>query len=254
MNLLVMKIIKVNSFTLYFLLISFLCGYIKITLIILLIVIFHELGHMFFIWRFKYKIIEVTIYPFGGITRVEKDINTPLKVEFLIALGGVLFQCFIYILLFFPLREYMKEIILKYNTSILLFNLLPIIPLDGSIILNTILNKFFSYKKAYFVYIFCSIIFIGLYVLFNYYYSLNNYLIIFLFIYKTIEVLKNYKYCYNRFLLERYLYNYNFKYLSTRKGNLDILKKDTYQYFKEENHIISEKKKLQERFDKKRRI
>lgn len=249
-----MKIIKVNYFTLYFLLISFLCGYIKVALIILGIVIIHEIGHVFFTLYFKYRIIDVTIYPFGGITRVEKEINTPLKEDFLIALGGVLFQLFIYLLLLFPLRDYIKLIILKYNTSILFFNLLPIIPLDGSIIFNIILNKFFSYKKAYFIYSFFSIFCIVLYLFFNYCYSLNNYLIIFLFIYKTMEVFKNYKYCHNRFLLERYLYDYKLKYISTKKGDLDILKRDTYQYFKEENNIISEKRKLRERFDKRGRI
>ena len=43
---------------------------------------------------------------------------------------------------------------------------------------------------------------------------------------------------------------YKFKYISTKKGNLDILKIDTYQYFKESGKIVSEAKKLQERFDK----
>ena len=61
---------------------------------------------------------------------------------------------------------------------------------------------------------------------------------------------KDYKYIYNKFLLERYLKKYKFKYISTKKGNLDILKIDTYQYFKENEKIVSEAKKLQERFDK----
>ena len=61
---------------------------------------------------------------------------------------------------------------------------------------------------------------------------------------------KEYKYIYNKFLLERYLKKYKFKYISTKKGNLDILKIDTYQYFKEKGKIVSEAKKLQERFDK----
>ena len=51
-------------------------------------------------------------------------------------------------------------------------------------------------------------------------------------------------------LFERYLKKYKFKYISTKKGNLDILKIDTYQYFKESGKMVSEAKKLQERFDK----
>lgn len=75
-------------------------------------------------------------------------------------------------------------------------------------------------------------------------------MIITLFIYKIYEAIKNYKYIYNRFLLERHLNNYNFRYLSTKKGNLDILKLDTYQYFKENSNIISEKEFLRKKFDK----
>ena len=63
---------------------------------------------------------------------------------------------------------------------------------------------------------------------------------------------EEYKYIYNRFLLERYLKKYKFKYLNTKVGTLDILKLDTYQYFKEDKKIVSEEKKLAERFDKSR--
>ena len=59
-----------------------------------------------------------------------------------------------------------------------------------------------------------------------------------------------YNYIFNKFLLERYLNKYEFKYLSTREGDLDILKLDTYQYFKEKEKVVGEAKKLQERFDK----
>lgn len=247
-----MKIIKVNFLTLYFLLLLFLCGYLKIGIIIFLIVLFHELGHVFFIKLFKYKIINVTIYPFGGITKVDKDINTPLNKELLIACGGIIFQLILFIIIYFvPINVITKELLYKYNMSILLFNMLPIIPLDGSIIINSLLNKIFSYKVSYYLYIIISIIFSIFYLLFNYWYSLNNYLIVSLFIIKTYYAIKNYKYLKTRFLLERYLNKYEYKYISTKTGNLDILKIDTYQYFKENNKIVSEYSKLKEKFDSK---
>lgn len=247
-----MKIIKVNFLTLYFLLLLFLCGYLKIGIIIFLIVLFHELGHIFFIKLFKYKIINVTLYPFGGITKVDKDINTPLNKELLIACGGIIFQLILFIIIYFvPINVITKELLYKYNMSILLFNMLPIIPLDGSIIINALLNKIFSYKVSYYLYIIISIIFSIFYLLFNYWYSLNNYLIVSLFIIKTYYAIKNYKYLKTRFLLERYLNKYEYKYISTKTGDLDILKIDTYQYFKENNKIVSEYSKLKEMFDTK---
>lgn len=246
-----MKIIKVNFLTLYFLLLLFLCGFIKIGLIIFFIVIFHELGHVFFIKLFKYKIIDITIYPFGGIIKTDKDINTPPNKELLIASGGIIAQIILFIIIYLiPLNILTKELLYKYNLSIMLFNILPIIPLDGSIIINSLLNKVFSYKISYYLYIIISIIFTIIYLLFNYWYSINNYLIVSLFIIKTYYAIKNYKYLKTRFLLERYLNKYDFKYISTKTGNLDILKLDTYQYFREQDRIVSEYKKLQEKFDK----
>lgn len=246
-----MKIIKVNFLTLYFLLLLFLCGFIKIGLIIFFIVILHELGHVFFIKLFKYKIIDITIYPFGGIIKTDKDINTPPNKELLIASGGIIAQMILFIVIsFLPINILTKELLYKYNLSIMFFNILPIIPLDGSIIINSLLNKVFSYKISYYLYIIISILFTIIYLLFNYWYSINNYLIVSLFIIKTYYAIKNYKYLKTRFLLERYLNKYDFKYISTKSGDLDILKLDTYQYFREQDCIISERKKLQEKFDK----
>lgn len=129
--------------------------------------------------------------------------------------------------------------------------MLPIIPLDGSIVLNALLNKFFSFKAAYHIHFFISCIGIIIYLLSNFWLSLNNYLIVSLFLVKTYYAYKNYNYIFNKFLLERYLNKYQFHYLSTKEGNLDILKLDTYQYFKENSKIVGENKKLKERFDNK---
>ena len=246
-----MKIIKVNFLTIYFLFILFLCGYLKIGLCIFLIILIHELGHVFFIKILKYKVKKIEIFPFGGITKIEKDINTSTNKEILIASGGIIFQLILLIVIkYLPISAYTENILLKYNMSIIFFNILPIIPLDGSVILNSILNKFFSYKKSYYIYLTISIVGIILYIFSNYYYSLNNYLIVGLLIVKTYYAYKNYHYLFNRFLLERYLNKYEFKYLNTKEGNLDILKIDTYQYFKENNKVVSEKQKLGKLFDK----
>ena len=246
-----MKIIKVNFLTIYFLFILFLCGYLKIGLCIFLIILIHELGHVFFIKILKYKVKKIEIFPFGGITKIEKDINTSTNKEILIASGGIIFQLILLsVIKYLPISAYTENILLKYNMSIIFFNILPIIPLDGSVILNSILNKFFSYKKSYYIYLTISIVGIVLYIFSNYYYSLNNYLIVGLLIVKTYYAYKNYHYLFNRFLLERYLNKYEFKYLNTKEGNLDILKIDTYQYFKENNKVVSEKQKLGKLFDK----
>ena len=243
-----MKIIRVSNTTLYLLFILFLCGYIRVGITIFLIVLIHEVGHVLVCLLFGYKIKSVTLYPFGGLTRVEKDINTSPYKELILASAGLFMQIILYVVaLNFG---YKNSLFYKYNNSIFLFNLLPIIPLDGSVIVYSLLNRFTTFKNSYKVYIVVSIISLVIYIIINYKYSLNNYLIVSIFIYKIYECIKNYKYVYNRFLVERYLKKYHFKYISTREGNLDILKIDTYQYFKNGGKITSEREKLAEMFDK----
>ena len=116
-----MKIIKVNFLTIYFLLLLFLCGYVRVGLIIFFIVLIHELGHVFFIKLFKYKIESITIYPFGGITKIYKDINTPIKKELLIASGGIILQLILFIIIcLIPISDFTKILFYKYNISIII--------------------------------------------------------------------------------------------------------------------------------------
>lgn len=243
-----MKIIRVSNTTLYLLFILFLCGYIRVGITIFLIVLIHEVGHVLICLLFGYKIKSVTLYPFGGLTRVEKDINTSPYKELILASAGLFMQIILYVVAL--CFGYKNSLFYKYNKSIFLFNLLPIIPLDGSVIVYSLLNRFTTFKNSYKAYIVVSIISLVIYIIINYKYSLNNYLIVSIFIYKIYEGIKNYKYVYNRFLVERYLKKYHFKYISTREGNLDILKIDTYQYFKNGGKITSEREKLAEMFDK----
>ena len=247
-----MKIIKINNLTIYFLIILLFSGYLLQGIIIFTIVIIHEFGHILIIKFFKYNIKSITIFPFGGITVIDKKINTSTNKELLIAWGGILIQLLLHLLVrILPFRIYFKSIFYRYNIAIIIFNLFPIIPLDGSIIVNAILNKFFSFKNSYILSGVISIISIIGYLVINYYYSLNNYLIVGLFLYKTFQYITNYRYIHNRFLLERYINKLDFKYISTKSGNVDILKLDTYQYFKDRENIVSEREKLRELFDNK---
>lgn len=246
-----MKIIKVDPLTIYFLFILVITGFLVNGIIIFIIVIIHELGHIIMIKHYGYQINSINIYPFGGITKIDKDLNTSTNKELLIASGGIIVQLLLQIIIYiFPVRLYIKTIFINYNLSILIFNLLPIIPLDGSIIVNSILNKYLPFKRSYLINIIISIIGIVLYITFNYWYSLNNYLIIGLFIYKIYEYIKNYPLIWNRFLLERYLHNYKYNRINTKKGDLNILKIDTYQYFIKNNRVISEKNLLRQIYDR----
>lgn len=258
-NISAMKNIK-NLFNIniatYFLILTFcFTGLIKNIILIYIIVIFHELGHILIIKILRYKIIKIDIYPIGGITRIDKKINTSIKHELLISVFGIIFQIILW-LIFFLLQHYCiissltYKLFKSYNKTIIIFNMLPIIPLDGYIFLRSIWELIFPYKKSFYLSLIISIISIILFITYNELYSLNNYLIISFLIFKIINTSKEFKYAHMRFLTERHLYQLPISKIKyENKINLDLLKKDTYHYFKNKDKVISEKKILAQKFN-----
>lgn len=244
--------VKINYYTYYFLILCFLCGLIKNVLILFMIVIIHEIGHVTMAKLFKYKIEKIEIFPFGGITTINKLINSSILKDILIAISGVLFQ-YTTVLLITNIYDFMSntlEIINYYNKTILIFNLLPIIPLDGSKIVEALFNKIFSYKISYYLTIIISIIFILLFINYNVLFSLNNYLIVGILIYNTFKYYKDFKYMFNKFLLERIMYDLPYKKIVNNTKNIKELKKERLHYFKTNNKYINEKEKISKKFDK----
>lgn len=250
------KIIEIPLISFSFILLACFMGLFKQVLCIGIIILFHELGHIMVLKRYDYPIKKVIFYPFGGLTKVEKDINTPIKIERKIAWAGVKNQMILSLLAYLIfhsglIHESTYYLFQRYNLSIAIFNLLPIIPLDGNIILASYLEQKWSYQKSYQIKCIISIIFIVLFLCYNNIFSLNNYLIVILLGYKTFLAWKNEKYYCNQFLLERYLNTYPYERIKREQTNdVHHLKKDTLHFFKEENHYVHEKKILSKRFDR----
>jgi len=193
------NLFKVNI-SIYFLILTFLfTGLIKNIILIYLIVIIHELGHIFIVKLLKYKIIKVDIYPMGGVTTINKKINTSIKHEILISIFGIVFQIilgFIFLIMFkfSYISSNTYVLFINYNKTIMLFNMLPIIPLDGYIFFRSIWELILPYKKAFYLSFIVSITFIFLFITYNEIYSLNNYLVISFLIYKIITTFNDFKY------------------------------------------------------------
>ncbi|MBM7541776.1 site-2 protease family protein [Amphibacillus cookii] len=134
--------------------VSLLTGMLTEVLIIFTIVIWHELGHIIVAKLFNWNIRRVTLWIFGGVMETEEHGNKPAFEQFFITIAGPLQHVFIYwVLLQFnttlQLSESLTLFAIKYNQFILLFNLIPIWPLDGGKLFNLLLNKIYPYKKAY---------------------------------------------------------------------------------------------------------
>ena len=115
----------------------------------MIFIILHELGHMFAGIMLKLKPKKIEMNPFGlaitfqGIGK-NISIKAPQK-RILIAIAGPLVNLSIIVL---ALVFKLEDIILYSNILLLLFNLLPIYPLDGGRILKNVLQIKLDYWKA----------------------------------------------------------------------------------------------------------
>ena len=163
---------------------------------------------------FKWEIDGIYLYPYGGVTKFNEDINRKLYEELFILIGGSLFQIIYFIIGYYCFRNYYFN---YYNISILIFNLLPIYPLDGGRILNVFLSYFISFRLSYYLVIIFSFIVCLFFIVYS---IINNYTfnIIMMFlivIFKIKEEFKKRNYYFNKFILERFLNNYSFKKIKT---------------------------------------
>ena len=240
----ILKIKFDNSFYLFLILII-ITGMFKEFTFVMILLFFHELGHALTGVLFNWKLISITFYPYGGLTLFNKLENSKINEEIFISLAGPCMQIITYLILsYFFQYSYIKE----YHYSILIFNLLPILTLDGGRLLNLILNKFFNYLTSFYISLVVSLLIIICLILFCiiYYPNLNLFLISIFLIFKIWNSLKNIKYSYNKFLLERYLYDFKF--------NKYKVSKDIYSFYMENNHFINfqnEKKYLKNYFQNK---
>ena len=201
------------------------------------------------IYKLGYKVTEIEILPIGANIKTNMNLNTNSKDLFLVSIAGIIMQGFLYIFMFFAfrfnlIREYTYLIFLKYNFFLLIFNLLPIYPLDGLKALSSLTELFLSFNTTILISYFISFVFLILFFFYNYYFELNNYLIIFFLLFKLILYIKEYKFILKKFYLERYLSFINYKKVTYIK-KIKNIRKNRYNFINKE----SERKVLAKMFD-----
>ncbi len=227
-----------------------LTGLFKQFMIIFFLIIIHELGHFLMAKLFKWNIDKIKIYPYGGCVKFSESLNKPIYQEFLILICGPLFQMIGFLFLTFLFNKglifYQDYLAIKsYNYTLLLFNLLPIYPLDGGKIFNLVCNYFFNYKSGNKLVIIISYILSIIILIFNKNYNLL--LMIILLLVEITRYLKNQNFIYNKFLLERYLNNYNFKKHKVIKDYKKMYR-DRKHVIKLNENYVTEKEYLKKHF------
>lgn len=218
----------------------------KDILIYLYLILLHEFGHFLTAKIFGWETDKIYIYPYGGCTKFNADINTSIKEEFLVLISGPIFQIIAtFILLLFIDKTKDINMVKNYSFSLLVFNLLPIYPLDGGRLLNLFFNKVFSFRSSFVLSILSSIflVFVVIVISIRLHLGLNFIMMFFFLLTKIMEEFRKRKYYYNKFVLERYIHHYYFnKYKSV--GDIKEMMRERGHIFKKNGKYITEKQFL----------
>lgn len=232
-----------------------LTGHFSNLLIFTSLIIVHELGHVISALICGYKVDKIIIYPYGGLTKLNTFVNTNIYKDLIVAILGVVMQYIYFIIIYFlyssgVIRDYIYNLFFLYHKSMLIFNLLPIIPLDGFKILNLVLSKLFNFNLSNNLSVLISLCTIIVFLFCNMYE--RNYSIVLVVGILMQNIYKFYNditYIYNRFLLERYLYNFNY---NSKKiiVNENKMYKNKSHFFIKNGKIITERVFLTDFFKK----
>lgn len=240
------SIFKINVFTYIFLILSMLSGYFREMFIVFIILIVHELGHFFLMKLMNIEVSSITIYPYGGMIKNNMLINTNSLKVILISFAGIINQLLLWIIIYIFLKvgfinSYYYDIFFKYNLYIILFNLIPIYPLDGYKILNSFLELFTSFKNSIYLSFFINVVCLLLFLIYLYIYRVSNYLIIVFLVVNLFNYIKEIRYIMNKFYLERIIYDLKYSGLISVK-NKETMYKNRLNYIcgvNEKNYLIN---------------
>ena len=134
--------IKIHYSLIFLLILSLFTGSFFKILGIVICIFLHEFSHFIFLKLFKVNVKYLELSIIGGILEIE-NVSLLLYKKLIINLSGV---CANIIIILF-IRIFNLEVLnylVTYNIFIILFNLIPIIPLDGFRILNDLLSSVYD--------------------------------------------------------------------------------------------------------------
>lgn len=131
-------------------------------LLLFLAVTLHEYGHALTARKYNIRTRDITLYPIGGVARLERMPEKPIQ-ELWVALAGptvnvvIAAVLFAYLALTNALVPFSQltlttgsliERLMLVNISLVLFNLIPAFPMDGGRVLRALLAMNMDYVRA----------------------------------------------------------------------------------------------------------
>src|SRR5690625_3474649 len=239
--------VQIHPLLIFFMLIFIFTGTFVQLAIILLIVFIHELGHYMAAMYFKWRIQTIVLWVFGGVMKTDEYGSRNIYEEFVVTIAGPFQHLLVYLLVIGILKhttipEAIIFLLLYYNTIILLFNLLPIWPLDGGKLFFLLNSIFFPYRQAYeqtilFSMIMCLMLIIMHLLLWPF--NLSSLLIISFLLIKNGKDWQQRYYVFIRFLLQRYEQPKNIQQLTPIIVSKNLPLKQVFQkFYQGKKHLI----------------
>ena len=149
-----LKKLHIHPLLMLFFVISLMTGTFVQLLVLFLIIFIHELGHYLMARYYKWDIEAVVLWVFGGVMKTSDKTNHSIKEDMMVTIFGPIQHLLIFLLLLgcdyiglLPVS--IVQTAHNFNWIILLFNLLPIYPLDGGKLIFYFLSAVIPYKKAH---------------------------------------------------------------------------------------------------------
>lgn len=133
-----------------------------ILLILIIVLLIHESGHILAMYLFRYKELQMLFVPFFGAVAIGQSQYATVYQRLIIYLMGPMPGIFLAFAAFYFYSQTANNIFLEIGTVALIlnyFNLLPVMPLDGGQIVN--LTLFEKFPWLHLVFILLSAVLLG---------------------------------------------------------------------------------------------
>lgn len=207
-----LKKIKINPLFWFVIGVGIVTGYFREVIMVFSIVFIHEMGHSTAAHFLKWRIKKIELLPFGGVAEVEEYGNRPLKEEFIVIIAGPIQHIWLialsYVLLpfdFWTTNDH--QMFITHNLMILLFNLLPIWPLDGGKLMYLFFSTKLSFRQSLDTTLKTSLFLLCFFLVISIYFfpfHLNLMIVLIFLLFTHYFDWKQRSYAYMRFLMERY--------------------------------------------------
>lgn len=145
--------LKVNPFFILLLALAFFYNRLIEALILFAIVLWHESFHVLAAKVYRLAVTDIELLPFGGVARLEALLQLNPQIEWVVAVAGPVSNLLLIGLGYgalphLDLPQQWFDFFIQANLGMAVFNLLPVLPLDGGRVLRSLLVRRMGFAQA----------------------------------------------------------------------------------------------------------